>query len=378
MKIIRPETISNKMLVSTNIVASTLNEYNKATTYTSTQTVKVSYQDGNLPAAHATTTAYILADRVIPATHNGFIYVCSTAGTSGGSAPTWPTIAGKTVTDGTAVWTCQAMVAPVKEYTCQTGGTNHYPPDDDGTYWIYTGAENAWNWGDSFIGTQTEADGNEATDAGEIVMVLKADRCTAVGLFGMVGQTYQVDRYDSSDVLLSTTGEVSLPNAAVYGDLWSYFFEDFVYSHDIIVEFGIRNIQTIKITIKHNTAGGYYPAIGYALVGRVTTIGETRWEAQTGITSFAKKQTNETFGYTYLAPGNTSKYMDIDVLIDTADYDRIQKTLESVDAIPTIFWGNNTGASYQALNILGWYHDFNMTLKGPVKSECKLEIKGLT
>jgi len=79
-----------------------------------------------------------------------------------------------------------------------------------------------------------------------------------------------------------------------------------------------------------------------------------------------------------LHPGNTSKYMDIDVIIDTADYDRIQKTLESVDAVPTIFWGNNAGVSYQALNILGWYHDFNMTLKGPVKSICKLEIKGLT
>jgi len=378
MKIIRPETITNAILVSSNITASALAEYNKATTYTAAQTVKVSYQDGVLPVAHATTTAYILTDRVTPAIHNGFIYVCSTAGTSGGSAPTWPTVAGQTVTDGTAVWTCQAMAAPIKEFTCVLGCTDEYPPDDSGTNWLYTGAANRWKWGDSFIGTQTAADGTESTDAGKIVKVFNANRCTGIGLFGMVGQTYQVDRYDANDVLLSTTGAIKLPNAAVYGDLWSYFFEDFLYSHDIIVEFGIRHVQTIKLTITHNTAGGYYPALGYALVGRVTDIGDTKWDAQTGITSFAKKQTNETFGYTYLAPGNTSKYMDINVEIDTADYDRIQKTLESVDAIPTIYWGNNPGTSYQALNILGWYHDFTMTLRGPIKSTCKLEIKGLT
>ena len=378
MKIIRPTIITNDMLVSTNIVASTKAEYNKATTYTEDQEVKVSYPDGNLPTAHATTTAYILDDRVIPAVHNGFCYICTTAGTSAGSAPTWPIIPGATVTDGTVVWTCQAMLSPVKEYECQTGCTDVYPPGDDGTYWLDSGGTNRWKWGDSFIGTRTLADGNEASDPGEIVMVLKANKATAIGMFGLMGKTYQIDRYDSNDVLLDSTGEISLPNAAVYGDLWSYFFEDFVYSHDIIVEFGIRHIQTIKLTIKYNSAQGYYPAIGYALVGRVTYMGETQYDAQTGITSFAKKQTNETFGYTYLAPGNTSKYMDIDVKINTDQYDRIQKTLESVDAVPTIFWGNNQGSSFQSLNILGWYHDFNMTLKGPIKSICKLEIKGLT
>jgi len=49
--------------------------------------------------------AYGLGDKVIPAAPNGHYYQCTTAGTSGAAAPTWP--ASGTVSDGTVVWTRQ-------------------------------------------------------------------------------------------------------------------------------------------------------------------------------------------------------------------------------------------------------------------------------
>jgi len=61
-------------------------------------------------------TAYAENALVLPATENGLVYKCTTALTSGATAPTWPlTIAG-TVADGTGategVWTCIGLAVP--------------------------------------------------------------------------------------------------------------------------------------------------------------------------------------------------------------------------------------------------------------------------
>lgn len=79
----------------------------------------VSYYKGNVlstisytlaPIEEGTTwaasTAYALNDRVIPLASPGdYFYVCTTAGTSDVSEPTWGTTEGGTTSDGTAVWT---------------------------------------------------------------------------------------------------------------------------------------------------------------------------------------------------------------------------------------------------------------------------------
>jgi len=56
--------------------------------------------------SRAATTAYVVGNVVRPASGNGYLYQCSTAGTTGSGLPTYPTVVGQTVTDGTAVWTC--------------------------------------------------------------------------------------------------------------------------------------------------------------------------------------------------------------------------------------------------------------------------------
>jgi len=63
-------------------------------------------------------TAYVVGNLIQPTTPNTWKYRCTTAGTSAGSEPTFPTAAiGDTVADGTVVWTLVGKKHPVTEVT---------------------------------------------------------------------------------------------------------------------------------------------------------------------------------------------------------------------------------------------------------------------
>jgi len=66
--------------------------------------VTVSLVDDGSATAWASSTAYDVGDIVRPAAANGYVYRCIAAGTSGGSAPSWPTTKGVDVTDNSVTW----------------------------------------------------------------------------------------------------------------------------------------------------------------------------------------------------------------------------------------------------------------------------------
>jgi hypothetical protein len=69
-------------------------------TYTITATTQI---------AAGTATIQRQEVAVTPITKNGRKYICTTAGTSSASEPSWPTTIGNTVVDGTATWTCSEL-----------------------------------------------------------------------------------------------------------------------------------------------------------------------------------------------------------------------------------------------------------------------------
>ena len=66
-------------------------------------------------------TSYSLGQIVKPVSANGFIYICTTAGTSNSTEPTWPTTPiGQTVSDNTVVWTLYSVAHAVTEIKLAT------------------------------------------------------------------------------------------------------------------------------------------------------------------------------------------------------------------------------------------------------------------
>ena len=90
------------------------------------------------------TTAYNVGDIIQPATPNGHVYKCIQSGISGTSTPTFPTGAGLTVSDHTAIW--------------QENGSNATPAPRGAAHAI-NHAGSLWLWNTSPTNTSDNLDG---------------------------------------------------------------------------------------------------------------------------------------------------------------------------------------------------------------------------
>jgi hypothetical protein len=86
-----------------------------------------SKSNGGLPAyaVWAASQAKNIGDMVVPPVANGYCYECTVAGTTGSTAPTWPTTERATVTDGTVTWTCRSILGRQQTMAQQSNITIH-------------------------------------------------------------------------------------------------------------------------------------------------------------------------------------------------------------------------------------------------------------
>lgn len=96
--------LSNAHASGAAVVASPGYTAGGATLASKTATLTVANSWGT---SRANSTAYALGDVVRPATGNGYLYQAVAAGTSAGTIPTYPTVVGQSVTDGSVTWVCK-------------------------------------------------------------------------------------------------------------------------------------------------------------------------------------------------------------------------------------------------------------------------------
>lgn len=370
---------------------------------------------------------------------------------------------------------------PVEEYESLTGSnTGNYPPDSP-TEWSLIGASNRWKMFDSYTNTQTEnttsieveidssssnavglfnlvakevtlaqivetekvtdgdcssdsadnqgtgwsygagneeydCDGTQTADseltwdiiltediyyqvvftvanysAGNVAGIAGGTSGTNVSANGTYTQIIQAGSENKAGVIadsdfVGSIDDVSVKKVPSYetidlitmvGSGWYYYlFSDVQFTQDLIWEFSRYSDSTLRITITYYT--GSTAKCGMVAIGSSIDLGNTQYGVSLGIIDYSQKDT-DTLGRTYLNQGDYAKRADISLWIDNTDIDSVRKNLAAVRGTASIFECNNEDpdTDYTSLLIYGFYREFDIIIPGPVISKCNIDIEGL-
>jgi hypothetical protein len=153
-------------------------------------------------------TAVTVGQTTVPATHNGRMYRCSTAGTTGGSEPTWTTTDNATTTDGTAVWT--EMTNDFETESAVVTGAEV----TGGSYARASLAASLANFaGTQSSGSTTASTGTSGTTSNNVAVTFPAPTAN----WGVVAAVLMEDAATAGNAL--TYGVLNLPKTINNGDL---------------------------------------------------------------------------------------------------------------------------------------------------------------
>jgi hypothetical protein len=379
MKIIRPMTVNDAHLLSSNVAETDYAAYDAATTYAlADRRILVS------PAAAVTIsianpgvvtwTAHGLPDdtpvvfTTTVALPTGIVagqrYFVKNAATNtfqlcvkvGGNA---------IITTGTQSGTHTATAQIHKVYeSLQAGNLAHYPPSSP-TWWLDLGATNRWKMFDQSVTSQTS---NADT---VVVSLLASGRVDTVALLNVSTSTIRVKMTDGVDGVVYDRTQGMASDSGI-NDWYAYFFEPIVRKTDaLFTEMPPYADATIDITL---TDTGQAVLCGAALAGLSRDVGGTQYGAAVGIQDYSVKQQDDFGNYTILERA-FSKRAVWSVLVENQIVDEFQTILAAYRATPTLYVGAD---EYASTFIYGFFKDFSTVIAYPGTSICNIELEGLT
>jgi hypothetical protein len=379
MKIVRPMTVNDANLLSSNVAEDDYAAYNAGTTYGLSERVI-------LVSPSATVTMTIANPGVISWTAHGLPDDTPIVFTTTGALPTG-IVAGTRyfirdaatntfrvcakvggpaiITTGSQSGTHTATAQIHKVYeSLQASNTGNYPPSSD-TWWLDCGSTNRWKMFDTSVTSQSSAADSlevslEATGRVNTVALLNVSAATA-----RVVMTDDVDGviYDETKTLSSDSGIT---------DWYAYFFEPIVRATDALFsDLPPYADAQIDITL---TDTGNAVLCGAALAGLAREIGGTQYGASFGIQDYSVKQRNDFGDYTILERAFNKRGVWA-VFVDNDIVDELAKILAEYRATPTLYIGSD---DFTSMYIFGFFKDFSIAIAYPEHSICNLELEGLT
>lgn len=279
------------------------------------------------------------------------------------------------VTDATAVYssgTTYALGVKVRYVnkiweSLQASNTNHQP-DTSPTWWLDSGPDNMHAAFDTTISTVSST-------VTQMTFVVKLGAISSAALINVKAATARLAITDP------TEGNVY---SSIYGlsgsnifDWYQYFFNDPLVERTQIIYSDIPLYENSLVTIRLDNSTGDAITLAQAIFGKINDLGGTQYGANTGITDFSIKQTDE-FGNVSFLQRAFSKKLSAQVYVTKAELNRVQNFLYSIRAKPSVWIASDDPNYEETLIIYGYYRDFSTVISYPSYNLCSLEIEGLT
>jgi hypothetical protein len=381
MKIIRPITITDAMMTSSNVpdVAAIGTSTTSLAIGTGSKTFTT---QASLPiiagewmkAASAADNANYMYGKVTSYTGTTLVINVSVVGGSG-TKTDWQIAYGWDV-GATYLAADRAQVASTHKIYESLAGANvgHDPVVDCALavplYWKEVSATNRWKAFDNKVGSQT----SQATSITyRITAGLQFDSIAFLNLDAVSVQAVLTDPVDG-EVYNETVDLLATGASGVYSiiDWYTYFFSSVIKATDCVM-FDIPPYLNAVLDITITYTGGT-AKVGGIMLGLKTTIGNTLYGVGVGIRDYSQKEADD-YGVYSIVEGPFSKRMSVDMTMVNTIIDEVSRLFAMYRAIPIVWVADE---SYSCLIIYGFFKDFEIVIPGPVKSECSLEIEGLT
>lgn len=229
--------------------------------------------------------------------------------------------------------------------------------------WQNRGMDNRWRMFDDKVESLT-------TNPGTIeVRIRPGAVVNSLALFNLQGKSVTVTMVDPVE------GEVyrkdlSLVDAGVT-NWYDWFFEPISIRTDLVVlDMPAYGSADIVLTID---AGPEVAAVGHVVIGAVKQIGTALYGSSVGIIDYSRKSTDE-FGNTIVIQRSFSNRADFDVVLDTADVNKVRRLLADLRSTPVVWVGEE---SYEATILFGFFKDFQIVFSGPTVSDCSITVEGV-
>lgn len=381
MKIIRPMTVNDAALTSSNVTEADYAAWSAATVYAIGTRVTVIAADvhkiyESLAGGTSAVTMTIATPCVVSWTAHGQAANTPVQFSTTGALPTGlvagtvyyvlsPTANSFNVsaTPGGAAINTSGSQSGV--HTAIASLNYAQTPATSPTYWLDVGSTNRWKMFDASVASQT-SNLNSIAD-----VITTSGRVDSVVLLNVSAATVHVTMTDATDGVVYDQTESMISDSGIT-DWYSWFFEPIERKTDVAFsEMPPYNNAQISITL---TDTGATVLCGECILGLSKDIGGTQYGVGVGIQDFSVK-TQDDFGNYEIVERAFSNRGTFTIWVDPGYVDALKTLLAGYRATPVVYIGAD---DYTSTIIYGFYKDFNIEIAYESASLCSLDLEGLT